>query len=589
MAGRGREPRLRSAASARPTGRSDRTHIGLADRPRFCSKARACRISYESVSDYWASIRSRRGRRHGPARGPRRAGCTIGPLQNARGGASEPVLLPLAVEGARVDPEDPRGLLAARGGGQDPADVLGLEPLRGVTGPPTSTALAGLGGAAGRSARAGRPGRSRALRRGSPPARWRCAARGGCRARRGGPGPSRASAREAGQAAAGLAGEEGEQVVGQVERRRSRSRSGGQGQLDDVEPVEQVLAERARGDRRLQVAVGRGDEPDVGRRGSWSRRPARTSAPGGTGGAWAGAAAGRSPTSSRKSVPPSAAATLPAASRTAPVNAPRTWPNRSLSSRSGLRLGQLTVTNGPSARLLQAWRARARTPLPVPFSPRIRTAASVGATRRASSRTRPTSGSRPSQVGLGDLAPDPVLQVGHPVAEPADLRHPLQHGADLGGGERLGQVVERPPPHRLDGRVDARVGRDDDDRQPGRLRQQRLEQVEARLARRAGGRPGPRRTAAARPCRSASAPGRRLLDGVAHRLQGDAERPPDVRLVVDDQDPHGRARDRGSSRRQLVLSVSMVLAATTFSNQGGRRRAEQLTAPAAQTSRRTPR
>src|SRR4051794_2412705 len=45
-------------------------------------------------------------------------------------GRSEAVLLAFAVEGAGVDPQDPRGLVAAGGRRQDPADVLGLELLQ---------------------------------------------------------------------------------------------------------------------------------------------------------------------------------------------------------------------------------------------------------------------------------------------------------------------------------------------------------------------------------------------------------------------------------------------------------------------------
>ncbi len=80
-------------------------------------------------------------------------------------------------------------------------------------------------------------------------------------------------------------------------------------------------------------------------------------------------------------MPPSAAATFPSVVRTAPVNAPFAWPNSSLSSNSADRLGQWTVTNGPPARRLRAWTARASTPLPVPLSPRRRTVASLGGDR----------------------------------------------------------------------------------------------------------------------------------------------------------------------------------------------------------------
>ena len=57
-----------------------------------------------------------------------------------------------------------------------------------------------------------------------------------------------------------------------------------------------------------------------------------------------------SPISSRNSVPPFAAAKRPMRSRSAPVNAPRTWPNSSLSSSSSGIAPQFTATNGRSAR-----------------------------------------------------------------------------------------------------------------------------------------------------------------------------------------------------------------------------------------------
>ena len=55
----------------------------------------------------------------------------------------------------------------------------------------------------------------------------------------------------------------------------------------------------------------------------------------------------RSPTSSRKIVPPSASSNLPRRSAAAPVNAPFSWPNSSLSISSVGIAAQLTLTNGP--------------------------------------------------------------------------------------------------------------------------------------------------------------------------------------------------------------------------------------------------
>ncbi len=86
-----------------------------------------------------------------------------------------------------------------------------------------------------------------------------------------------------------------------------------------------------------------------------------------------------SPISSRNSVPLSASRKLPARSATAPVNAPRTWPNNWLSSSSPGIAAQFTATNGLAAR--RPWRcsARATTSLPVPVSPVISTVVSASA------------------------------------------------------------------------------------------------------------------------------------------------------------------------------------------------------------------
>ena len=89
-----------------------------------------------------------------------------------------------------------------------------------------------------------------------------------------------------------------------------------------------------------------------------------------------------SPISSRKSVPPSARSKRPRLVATAPVNAPRTWPNSSLSSRpSGIAV-QLIGRNGFCARRPWWCSVRATTSLPVPLSPVISTLASTCAARR---------------------------------------------------------------------------------------------------------------------------------------------------------------------------------------------------------------
>ncbi len=81
------------------------------------------------------------------------------------------------------------------------------------------------------------------------------------------------------------------------------------------------------------------------------------------------------------SVPPSACSNRPIRLSVAPVNAPRTWPNSSLSTSDAGTAAAFTATNGPFFRgpfWCSAW---ATSSLPVPVSPRIRTVLSTGAAR----------------------------------------------------------------------------------------------------------------------------------------------------------------------------------------------------------------
>ena len=71
----------------------------------------------------------------------------------------------------------------------------------------------------------------------------------------------------------------------------------------------------------------------------------------------------------------------------APVNEPRSWPKSSDSSRLSVSAAQETATNGPAARGLSAWMARARTSLPLPDSPSTRIVELDLAAVRASSNT----------------------------------------------------------------------------------------------------------------------------------------------------------------------------------------------------------
>ena len=78
-------------------------------------------------------------------------------------------------------------------------------------------------------------------------------------------------------------------------------------------------------------------------------------------------------------MPPCAASKRPSRAVAAPVNAPFSWPNSSASRIDSGIAAQLTATNGPFARALFSWSARASSSLPVPLSPSSSTVASLGA------------------------------------------------------------------------------------------------------------------------------------------------------------------------------------------------------------------
>ena len=82
-----------------------------------------------------------------------------------------------------------------------------------------------------------------------------------------------------------------------------------------------------------------------------------------------------SPISSRNNVPLSACSKRPRRMVAAPVNAPRSWPNSSLSSRSFGIAAVLMAMKGFGARGLWRCSARATSSLPVPDSPLMSTVA----------------------------------------------------------------------------------------------------------------------------------------------------------------------------------------------------------------------
>ena len=105
---------------------------------------------------------------------------------------------------------------------------------------------------------------------------------------------------------------------------------------------------------------------------------------------------GRSPISSRKSVPPSVSSKSPSLRASAPVKAPRSWPNSSLSKSCSGIAEQFSGVKGFLRRGLLKWIARATSSLPVPLSPRTSTVAGEGAILRRTSSACAIFGERPT-------------------------------------------------------------------------------------------------------------------------------------------------------------------------------------------------
>src|SRR5262249_16876724 len=99
--------------------------------------------------------------------------------------------------------------------------------------------------------------------------------------------------------------------------------------------------------------------------------------------------------SSRRSVPSPAAMNLPILGRSAPVNAPRAWPNSSLSMRFPAMAPQGTARKEWLRRGEHWWIKRARKVLPVPVSPLMSTMMSCCAANAMGSR-------RGNRLGVGD-------------------------------------------------------------------------------------------------------------------------------------------------------------------------------------------
>ena len=74
-------------------------------------------------------------------------------------------------------------------------------------------------------------------------------------------------------------------------------------------------------------------------------------------------------------MPPSVSSKQPSRRSVAPVKAPRSWPNSSLSISVSGMAAQLMATNGLVRRFYSSWIVRATSSLPVPLSPYTSTGA----------------------------------------------------------------------------------------------------------------------------------------------------------------------------------------------------------------------
>ena len=227
----------------------------------------------------------------------------------------------------------------------------------------------------------------------------------------------------------------------------------------------------------------------------------------------------------------------------APVKAPFSWPKSSVSRNSRESPAQFRSTNASSARGPFSWSQRARTPLPAPVSPWIRTGLSEAATLPPRRRAP---GSPRSCRGTDRAAPAPARAAGRlllPVA--LVLEQPLEdHGQGL-QLDRLRQELLRALLDRLDREVDRAVRGEDDDGHRGVQLPEAREQLERVAVR--------QRVVDDRDVRRRLAE-RRLGLGAALRLDDvESPAPQEVadaeahrRLVVDEQDPvpdgvsHGR-------------------------------------------------
>ena len=137
------------------------------------------------------------------------------------------------------------------------------------------------------------------------------------------------------------------------------------------------------------------------------------------------------------------------------------------------------MTNGASARGLFARIQRARTFLPVPLSPLKRSTASDAAARAVGlQESKKGRAARLKERRLPAFVQF-FLQLRQATPEALGLDHAMSGQPDLIGRERLGNVVDRATPDRVDGAFDGGVRGDDDHAHIRLTRQDLGKQLEA--------------------------------------------------------------------------------------------------------------
>ena len=175
-------------------------------------------------------------------------------------------------------------------------------------------------------------------------------------------------------------------------------------------------------------------------------------------------------------MPPSAVSKVPLRSETAPVKAPFTWPNISLSTSSAGTAAQFIWTKALSRRGDSAWIARATSSLPVPAlardqHPRSRRRHHVHELVDALHGVRAADHAVARPVG--------ALLPGAALARRHRRERAVEHVVEPLASDRLLEVLGRAEPHRLDRVRDAAVAGHDHDRRHRRAPLQLAQHVEA--------------------------------------------------------------------------------------------------------------